>query len=94
MAIGVQRMAKKVVSVVIYLFFDTQNGIIRKLAAVETLGSVSVICSDKTGTLTEGKMKATTLWAGGKTFAFEGHPLEGDGLSRVHQLISFILFPS
>merc|ERR1719163_1311139 len=42
-----------------------RNVLVRKLAAVETLGSASVVCSDKTGTLTEGKMTMVKLWAGG-----------------------------
>ncbi len=66
LSIGMTRMASR-------------NAIVRKLLAVETLGCVDVICSDKTGTLTQNEMTVTRLYAGNDLFEVTGIGYSPDG---------------
>ena len=70
LAVGVQRMSRR-------------QSIIRKLSSIEAIGSVDVICSDKTGTMTKNEMIVRKVWVDGQTFDVEDEKLNNKGFAQL-----------
>lgn len=82
LALGMREMVKR-------------HALIRRLASVETLGSATVICSDKTGTLTQNEMTVTRLWVDGHMFEITGSGYNPNGKYLLHgQPVNLVDYPA
>ena len=81
LAIGMREMVKR-------------HALIRRLASVETLGAASVICSDKTGTLTQNQMTTVRLWVDDRTFAISGEGYDPTGEFKLNsEVVDLTRYP-
>jgi Ca2+-transporting ATPase len=82
LALGMREMIKR-------------HALIRRLSSVETLGSATVICSDKTGTLTQNQMTVTRLWVDGATIDVTGQGYVPEGQFRVRgEIVEISRYPA
>lgn len=72
LSVGMHRMAK-------------QNVIVNRMSVIETLGETTVICSDKTGTITRGEMTVKKIYSDGKVFDITGEGYEGNGFFYLNE---------
>ena len=80
LALGMREMIKR-------------HALIRRLSSVETLGSATVICSDKTGTLTQNEMTVTRLWVDGQFMEISGRGYKPEGNSGEWQAVDLNAYP-
>ena len=76
LSLGIGRMSKR-------------NAVVKRLSSVETLGSTTVICTDKTGTITENKMKVSAIYCDGKEYGIENGLFQHGTLNKIKEVSYF-----
>jgi len=76
LSLGIGRMSKR-------------NAVVKRLSSVETLGSTTVICTDKTGTITENKMKVSAIYCDGKEYDIDNGLFQDGTLNKIKEVSYF-----